>query len=181
MAGVKFWKTPSRKIFAVNKRELRGQTMFVQSTMMNSQDSTGIITQSSPELQEVLEEVKGMKKALKACNLLFGLIAEQSQQPSRQGRRMHSDAKYVKPHPACRPSFLLDVVPTSLAVNPVSTRWFAGANGLSKSCPICRQERGYAQTARLHGLDEFIEEVRKLVSAVPEQMPEQAAGSTSQY
>ena len=69
MAGVKFWKTPSRKIFAVNKRELRGQTMFVQSTMMNSQDSTGIITQSSPELQEVLEEVKGMKKGIEGMQL----------------------------------------------------------------------------------------------------------------
>jgi len=33
-----------------------------------------------------------------------------------------------------------------------------------ENCPICQQEQSYAQTVSLHGLDEFTEEVRKLVS-----------------
>ena len=181
MAGVKFWKTPCRKIFAVNKRELRGQTMFVQSTMMNSQDSTGIITQSSPELQEVLEEVKGMKKGIEGMQLAIWANSGAIPATFKAGTEDAFRCKICQTTPCMPPVILARCCTNIIGCQPCVDRWFAGADGLSKSCPICRQEQGYAQTARLHGLDEFIEEVRKLVSTVPEQMPEQAAGSTSQY
>lgn len=63
LTGVKFWKTPSRKLFAVNKQELRGKATFVQNTTANSQEST-VITQSSSEQQQVVEELKSMKKSI---------------------------------------------------------------------------------------------------------------------
>ena len=35
-------------------------------------------------------------------------------------------------------------------------QWYAGDDGLSKSCPNCRADRGYAETFRLLGVDELV-------------------------
>ena len=35
--------------------------------------------------------------------------------------------------------------------------WFSGADALTKACPICKCERGYAHTSRFHGIDELCE------------------------
>ena len=33
---------------------------------------------------------------------------------------------------------------------------------MKKPCPICNVDRGYAQTSRLHGLDDFVTQVQCL-------------------
>ncbi|SMN01305.1 hypothetical protein SPONN_2366 [uncultured Candidatus Thioglobus sp.] len=40
-------------------------------------------------------------------------------------------------------------------------RWYEDR---SKSCPRCRQERGFSETCRLNGLDEFLQAVKDLLS-----------------
>ena len=35
-------------------------------------------------------------------------------------------------------------------------QWYAGDDGLSKSCPNCRADRGYAETFCLLGVDELV-------------------------
>ena len=43
-------------------------------------------------------------------------------------------------------------------------RWYSGEDVTTKMCPKCRAERGYAETVRVTGLDEFLEGVHKLMN-----------------
>ena len=38
--------------------------------------------------------------------------------------------------------------------------WFSGPDALIKTCPACRADRGYNETMLLHGLDDFLLQVR---------------------
>ena len=40
--------------------------------------------------------------------------------------------------------------------------WYSGSDALTKYCPRCRCERGYNETIRILGLDDFLEGVRSL-------------------
>ena len=44
-------------------------------------------------------------------------------------------------------------------------RWYSGEDGRSKTCPLCRAERAFNETGRLHGLDDFLVTVRSLVGS----------------
>ena len=41
--------------------------------------------------------------------------------------------------------------------------WYSGDEGLSKTCPNCREARGYAQTFQFKGIDEFLEGFRTIL------------------
>lgn len=47
--------------------------------------------------------------------------------------------------------------------------WYNGENAMIKTCPLCRAERGYADTMRLNGLDTFINTVSSILNptAIP--------------
>ena len=176
LTGVKFWKTPSRKLYAVNKQELKGKATFVPNTMANFQEST-VITQSSSDQQRVVKELKSMKKSIEDMQLAFwancGAMPIAFKAVTEDAFRCR--ICHITP---CVPPIILARCCTNLiGCQTCVDKWFMGTDGLSKNCPICQQERGYGQTARLHGLDDFIEEVRKLESPNPE--PQQAAESPS--
>ena len=41
--------------------------------------------------------------------------------------------------------------------------WFSGEDAMTKSCPRCGTERGYAETVHQCGLDEFLTGIRTMV------------------
>lgn len=41
--------------------------------------------------------------------------------------------------------------------------WYSGDGGLDKSCPQCRQARGYAHTCPLKGIGEFLDGIKKIL------------------
>ena len=41
---------------------------------------------------------------------------------------------------------------------------YRGEGGMSKNCPQCRSERAYADTCRVHGIDEFLNGVIKIIT-----------------
>lgn len=42
-------------------------------------------------------------------------------------------------------------------------RWYRGEPGTERKCPLCRGDRGYADTCRIVGLDVFLKEINGLV------------------
>ena len=42
--------------------------------------------------------------------------------------------------------------------------WYAGQDVLTKTCPLCRAERGFTETMRLNGFDRFLEAIRNILS-----------------
>lgn len=45
-----------------------------------------------------------------------------------------------------------------------TNEWFSGDGGLDKSCPNCREPRGYAQTFQFKGIDDFLKAFKKLMA-----------------
>lgn len=43
-----------------------------------------------------------------------------------------------------------------------------GQDGLTKSCPLCRTDRTFAETMRLNGLDGFIQSLSEVFSQTTE-------------
>jgi hypothetical protein len=46
-------------------------------------------------------------------------------------------------------------------------RWYRGESGLEKKCPLCRGERGFADTCRMSGIDDFLQAVDSILRFVP--------------
>ena len=42
--------------------------------------------------------------------------------------------------------------------------WYTGDGSLDKTCPHCREPRGYAQTCQFKGIDEFLTGFTKLMA-----------------
>ena len=42
-------------------------------------------------------------------------------------------------------------------------RWYEETDALTKLCPGCQGERGYAETIRLHGLDDLLSGIREII------------------
>ena len=46
-------------------------------------------------------------------------------------------------------------------------QWYKGDQGVEKRCPLCRGERGFADTSIVHGLDDFLVYLGKVAHHVP--------------
>lgn len=44
-------------------------------------------------------------------------------------------------------------------------RWYRGESGADQKCPLCRGDRGYADTSQIVGLDTFLQEIGGIVDA----------------
>ena len=52
--------------------------------------------------------------------------------------------------------------------------WYSGTDALTKTCPVCRAERGYSETMVLRGLDDFLTGINKIMN------PEDNTGNSDQ-
>ncbi len=116
------------------------------------------------ELQEVMDELKVIKRSLETIELARWAHSGAIPTAFKQGLTDAFRCKICQNTPFVPPIILARCCTNIIGCQTCVDRWFSGPNALQKNCPICQQERGYAQTVRLHGLDEFTEEVRKLVS-----------------
>ena len=41
--------------------------------------------------------------------------------------------------------------------------WYKGDGGLTRTCPQCRADRGYSDTNRVNGLDDFLQKINNLI------------------
>lgn len=49
--------------------------------------------------------------------------------------------------------------------------WYHGEQGLSRTCPLCRGDRGYADTCIMNGLDTFFNNICGMLSTKPAGVP----------
>ena len=51
-----------------------------------------------------------------------------------------------------------------LGCQECADRWFGGDEGVTRSCPLCRSERAFADTCILKGLDDFLLTIAPLMA-----------------
>ena len=64
--------------------------------------------------------------------------------------------------PAKPPLIITKCCKNLLGCEACVNQWYSGSEAISKTCPICRAERGCNETMLLRGLTEFLENVGKL-------------------
>ena len=46
--------------------------------------------------------------------------------------------------------------------------WYRGEQGQTRTCPKCRSDRGYVETCKLNGLDDFLTGIESLLEGIPQ-------------
>lgn len=157
-AGLGFWKTPSRKLYAVpSKTDSDSEEDFLMpvrkkkcsekdnmsKTLLESMSSIQTTVDSIMSVTKTSRISVGLKKAMNdclKCNICNGPI---------------------KP-----PVIVMKCCKTLLGCESCVNAWFSGADALTKTCPKCRSPRGYNETVILRGLDPLLDiNIQKLMMA----------------
>ena len=146
---MKFWKTPSRKLFAVPKEQIKGKKAPSGPGRRSPENEQSRFDKSVEGIHGKIQELE-MKIWAKQGNV--PLHFKEMLEESLKCKICH--ASPIKP-----PVILAKCCNNILGCQVCANQWFSGPDALTKSCPICGMERGYANSARLHGLDELMEEV----------------------
>jgi len=186
--GSKFWRCPSRKIFAIN---LKGKSTATDGKIKKRQlaeDSSDTCSSDSDsparkkkikskemmsgieyEMTTIRSEVNNVSCAVEsAVKMLQELTVVSSALPIPP-----SVVKLVNDAFKCKVCLKLPMHPPIIATRCCNTLlgcsacvnlWFSGDDGLDKTCPHCREPRGYAHTYQFKGIDEFLEGFKKILS-----------------
>ena len=169
--GLKFWKAPNRKLFSVPSEELmigagpsRGKKRCRSSTstaenLYSTYDIDEVIAPLSEKIETIVVELDDIRfqmkdafKLTKKSNIPVGL---------------HKSIIEAFQCKICRnlispPIILAKCCRSILGCGHCTDQWYSGGGGLTKCCPSCNTERGYAETMRIAGIDDFIESVKPL-------------------
>ena len=184
ITGLKFWKSPRRKVFAVpigdrkmHKRKRQNEVMSIDSdsdepTPKRAKDNTSIkISRIESKVNDVREDVDAMKEAIK--DILH--LNENSKRPMGL-QRLICDAfqcKVCLAIPIKPPVIMSKCCKSVIGCERCVNAWYTGPEALTKTCPACRTERGYSETMILRGLDSFLLEIKKVVQTDDEKDNEQ--------
>ena len=113
------------------------------------------------KLEMILSEVGGIKEAL-------GEMMTLSADSSVPMGLKHILQETFKCHichtvPINPPVIVTKCCKTILGCKSCINSWYSGKDALTKTCPSCRAASGYNETMLLHGLDDFLIQVRKAI------------------
>ena len=182
-SGVAFWKTGSRKIFAVKKPLKKRKIKPGVNIPINVSDSE----------YESDDQTLSCKKQRKACVSTSSKLAtvedklieiqnivSENKSELQKVLAFTKDSKVpIALKNMVKESFSCKICHTAPMKTPilasrccgciigcevcVQTWYGTGSNVFDKSCPNCRAERGYSHTFRLVGIDEFLNKLQQLM------------------
>ena len=176
VTGLKFWKSPRRKVYAVPKSDLRGKSRYRkrqsevvmldsdsdEPTPKRSKDDTNIkIDCILLKVNDVREEIDTMKDDIK--DILH--LNEKSKIPMGLQKIVRDafQCKICLCIPTHPPVIMSKCCKTIIGCETCVNVWYSAPDALTKTCPSCRTERGYSETMRLRGLDAFLSEVKRAI------------------
>ena len=172
LAGFKFWKIGSRKLFAVKEEDIvkkkgkgKGRKMPVLSDYEDDDydDSSAFSPAAakkqkndcgSVELESIMEDVKSIHRDLQSVLKL----TPNSKVPLglKQVLLDTFRCNICIATPMVPPIIYTRCCKRILGCQSCVDTWYSGEEGMRKKCPICRSERAYADTTQLKGLDDFL-------------------------
>lgn len=158
--GLKFWKTPSRKIYTVDKAQVRGKGSPKDSR--SQEELPKLSEQLTRQLQQMKEEMQELKNDTEEIKLGMWEKSDGIPKAFKEALEHAFKCKICQGVPMKPPIILAKCCSSILGCQTCVDTWFSGPAALSKQCPLCKHERGYAQTITLRGLDEAAAEVGKL-------------------
>ena len=167
--GLKFWKAPNRKIFAVEEDDL---VRDVAGPSTGSARKRRRMEQLAPELyiddalapltekvEMLVRDMDGIKGQLKEVFV----VTKDTKVPLALKRSINATFACKICRGVITPPVIFSRCCQSiLGCVACIDQWYGGSDGLMKNCPNCSTERGYAETVRMAGMDDFLESIRPL-------------------
>ena len=167
--GLKFWKVPVEKYMRFLKVISASKVFSIAVNPMSKRKRAcaEMDVANEPAVLGKLEDVSEMLSEMKAQVQDILTLKSDSTIPVALKVALRDAFK-------CRICLKLPVTPlvimgkcckTIIGCQMCTDTWYSGVDGLTKSCPNCRAERGYAETSHLLGLDELLVAINPLFSA----------------
>ena len=172
-AGTQFWKVGSRKLYAVHLSKKRNEPTRVEHIDSDGSDIEAFQTSSSEyskpgstlrslvgQLDTVATDVRtikdGMQQVLsvnEATSVPLSIV-----NAAIKAFRCNICLGFTRP-PIITSTCCGNILGCKVCVD----HWYAGEDGLMKNCPVCNRERSLPHTHRLHGLDDFLKDLKGAV------------------
>ena len=158
LVGLKFWKMNSRKFFAIPEDDLlapcrkrsRSSSSAVQPVDL---DGNGSCT-CAEAVGELADDVALLTRKI---DRIFELTKDTPIPLSLRGLLTDSlKCKICHLSPMKPPIIMAKCCRSIIGCDTCVNRWYEGEDALTKLCPCCKAERGYAETLRLHGFDDLL-------------------------
>ena len=167
-AGFRFWKVNSRKFYAVpaddlitlvrKRKRLRHQRSWSPSPLHSGCGCGDVLEEMKAEMKEDMEQLKGK------CGKIFQLTADLKIPLGLMQLLLDSlKCRICHQSPMEPPIVMGKCCKSIIGCEACTNQWYSGDEALTKSCPNCRAARGYAETVRLHGIDDVLVGLLELV------------------
>ena len=152
--GLKFWRVNSRKFYAVPEEDLLAPCRKKSRSAVQTVDLTDESCNCTEAVRDLAHSVDLLTKKV---DRIFELTKDTAVPLGlRDLLDDHLKCKICHASPMTPPIIMAKCCRSIIGCESCVNRWYAGENTLTKLCPSCKAERGYAETLRLHGLDDLL-------------------------
>ncbi len=137
IADIKFWKAGSRKIFAISTEVLQSK-----KSRCSNADEDSLLNE---KLNSLDSKISKILKVAPYYKVPLGLLLAQ----------LH-DTFICKSSPLISPAIFSRCCKRILGCMECTDKWHIGEDG-RRDCPLCRSDRGYSDTSKILGLDDFFD------------------------
>ena len=171
--GLKFWKVPSRKIYAVQQSELlsKGKSRRRRSAInVSSEDSDSDFVNEKKKRSSggnslaVIQEFQLLKKEI---DTVLTITKSMRFPPGLYLAMSNSFSCNICLDIIHPPVIFARCCKNLLGCESCVDIYYSGENGSLKTCPICRSARAFPETCRVNGLGEFLTSVRPVLYPEP--------------
>ena len=155
----------ARKIYSVKQTELKRmkQKYPADTSSSDSEPPRAKVAKLSPlvysDIDKNVQSVKNMIESLFSIEKTLNI-------PLSLRKLFLDNFKCAICHAIIKPPAIFsNCCKSLLGCESCVDTWYKGEGGLSKTCPKCRAERGYAATCRFNGIDSFLISVGKLLNS----------------
>ena len=158
--GLKFWKASARKFFIVPEEDLeegqRGAKRVRVALQTNTPSNTPAVLPHA-QLQGDIDSIKATVEAILS-------LSRDLKIPLGLKRLLTESFQCYICHRCMKPPIIMAKCCKSIVgCEDCINGWYSGPEALTKYCPRCRCERGYNETMRVLGLDDFLTGVRTVI------------------
>jgi len=175
IVGLAFWKASKRRFYAIPQSTDAESTANKRAKTRDDTDEhlkkrkLDMMTEDMLEIKDIVESLQADVSKLLQVNSSMVLPLGLSRSISELIK-----CKICHSMPMSPPLIYARCYKSILGCEKCANTWYEGESALIKPCPLCGQDRGYNETQRVLGFDDFAEALKKLFTG---DRAEQVAGN----
>lgn len=151
--GLKFWKVGSRKIYAVKERSLKLAKRKCPADSSSESDCSIKLPKAKNPRYDLEKDIREIKTKISS---LF-VIEKYLKMPTSLRLLLLENFKCCICQDTMKPPILFSrCCKYIIGCESCIDKWYTK----ERTCPRCRAERGFTETSRLNGIDDFLEAIK---------------------